>query len=288
MVGVEDLACLDYTLWLRSGRAAARLNGCNQSTVSRRINHCLGVFGVAMERRQREWQLSRSHLLQLQREVHQQARLLGREPLRLEACPLTATVLALPLPEGWIGGCFDHIGVPRPLQLLHERVIDAWICDALEDLPQPLAAGLQAKPLWRFPAELLVAPSHPLALERGLRYGDLRFFPCLDIPPQAYPCSHHKLRGRGVNALNVRIPVYESAIWEGRSADALTLVPFTPLNHLCAPELVRLDIEPPCWNGGGLLCRAELAEAPPIKALEQELRRRLSTLESRVPQLQRL
>ncbi len=31
------------------------------------------------------------------------------------------------LPGGWIGGCSDHLGVERSLQLLRERVIDAWI-----------------------------------------------------------------------------------------------------------------------------------------------------------------
>jgi hypothetical protein len=168
MVGVEELASLDFVLWRRTGKQAARALGCNQSTVSRRLGRCLQVFQLKMRRISNEWDLPFSLLLQMERELHQQCRLLGHLPLRLEACPLTAPLLAQPLPEGWIGGCYDHIGVDRPMQLLRERVIDAWICDAIDDLPPP-----SMRP------DLAL---HPLAGERALTSTHLRSFPCLDIP----------------------------------------------------------------------------------------------------------
>ena len=200
MVGVEELASLDFVLWRRTGKQAARALGCNQSTISRRLSRCLQVFQLDMRRHRNEWDvLPFSPLLQLERELHQHCRLLGHLPLRLEACPLAGPLLAHPLPERWIGGCYDHIGVERPLQLLRERVIDAWLCDAVDDLPPPAKRpDLALHPLWRNPVTLHAAPGHPLAGERGLSCNDLRAFPCLDIPAGAFERSRSLLHGLGL------------------------------------------------------------------------------------------
>ena len=90
MVGVEELASLDFVLWRRTGKQAASALGCNQSTISRRLGRCLQVFQLKMRRISNEWDLPFSLLLQMERELHQQCRLLGHLPLRLEACPRRA------------------------------------------------------------------------------------------------------------------------------------------------------------------------------------------------------
>jgi DNA-binding transcriptional LysR family regulator len=126
----------------------------------------------------------------MERALHQQARL-----------------LAHPLPEGWIGGCYDHIGVQRPIQLLRERVIDAWLCDADDDLPPPAGRpDLALHPLWRNPVTLHAAPGHPLARERGLSAGDLRCFPCLDIPAGGFERSRSLLHRLGLDHRATRRP----------------------------------------------------------------------------------
>ena len=65
MVGVEELASLDFVLWRRTGKQAARALDCNQSTISRRLGRCLEVFQLKRRRRRNEWDVPFSHLLQL-------------------------------------------------------------------------------------------------------------------------------------------------------------------------------------------------------------------------------
>jgi len=174
MVSVEELASLDFVLWRRTGKQAAQALGCNQSTISRRLARCLEIFGLTMRRSRNEWEAPYSPLLQMERELHQHCRLLGRHPLRLEACPLAAPLLSQALPEGWIGGCYDHIGVERPMGLLRERVIDAWLCTARHELSLPSRpSDLVLHPLWGHPMTLHAAPGLPLAGERDLTSGDL-------------------------------------------------------------------------------------------------------------------
>jgi DNA-binding transcriptional LysR family regulator len=249
MVGVEALASLDFVLWRRTGKRAARALGCNQSTISRRLGRCLEVFQLKMRRLHNEWNVPFSLLLQLERERHQHCRLLGRLPLRLEACPLTGPLLAHPLPEGWIGGCYDHMGVERPMQLLRERVIDAWICDAVDDLPPPSGRpDLALRPLWRNPGALHTAPGHPLAGdERAFTSTDLRSFPCLDIPAGAFERFPSLLHG-----------------------------------------LVPLGTPAPFGNGGALLCHQDLADHPAIQLLLETLRWRLAQKSATLPDLERL
>lgn len=289
MVHLEELASLDFILWLRTGQRAGRVAGLSQSTISRRLARCLDTFNLTMERQQGEWDVPPSPLLRLERELHQLWRLLGHAPLRLEGCPRTAPLLLQPAPAGWIQGAFDHVGVPRPLKLLRDRVIDAWICDALDDLPpEEQRSELVEIPLWRTPVTLYSAPDHPLIGERGLSLGDLQRFPCLDLPAQGFPHSRAQLQALGLGNLPVQLLRYEPESWEGRSADQVTLMCFTPLNHLTTDLLLPLNHAPLFHNRGGLLVHRELAEHPTIAALEANLRLRLNQLAPHVPVLERL
>jgi DNA-binding transcriptional LysR family regulator len=289
MVHLEELASLDFILWLRTGQRAGRMAGLCQSTISRRMGRCLHTFNLSMERRQGEWDVSPSPLLRLERELHQLWRAQGHAPLRLEGCPRTAPLLLQPAPPGWIQGAFDHVGVTRPLTLLRERVIDAWISDALDDLP-PAAerSELAVIPLWSSPVTLYGAPDHPLIQERGLTLQDLRCFPCLDLPAQGFPHSRAQLQALGLGALPVQLLRYEPESWEQRSNDRATLMCFTPLNLLTTDALMPLDHGPLFHNRGGLLCHRDLVDHPAIRSLEGMLRLRLAQLAPLVPMLERL
>lgn len=157
MVTIEDLSALDLLQWWRGGRRVGVHLGCSQSTVSRRVAHCARVFSLRLVRRQGEWQLRRpNRLLEMERRVHQRYRLLGGAALRLEASGWFASMLALPAPPGWITGGFDDRGPERPLQLLGERVIDAWLAP---DAP-PALAGTAAGEAAAFTCLQLLEWSH--------------------------------------------------------------------------------------------------------------------------------
>jgi hypothetical protein len=167
MVSLEELAALDLQIWLRTGPQAARAVGCNQSTISRRVERTLGVFRLKLHRCGGEWHL-RGHLqlLRMQRELHQCARFLGQEPLRLEISPLMVPLLAQPPLPGWRLGRGDMLGLLRPLQLLRERILDAWLIDNSVDLPAPedpefLRFDLARYPLWLAAVDGLGLANHP-------------------------------------------------------------------------------------------------------------------------------
>lgn len=59
---------------------------CNQSSVSRRIAHCLEIFGVGLDRQGGQYWLSETKdYLLLERHLHQLLRLRAGQRLRLEA-----------------------------------------------------------------------------------------------------------------------------------------------------------------------------------------------------------
>ncbi len=253
MVGLEELAALDLQIWLRTGPQAARALGCNQSTISRRVERTLGVFRLKLHRRGGEWHL-RGHLqlLRMQRELHQCARFLGQEPLRLEISPLMVPLLAQPPLPGWRLGRGDMLGLLRPLQLLRERILDAWLIDNSVDLP---------------------APEDP----EFVRFDLAR-----------YPLWLAAVDGLGLSGVTLRSRHYDPADWEGRTADGVSLTYATPFNLANHLELRPLDSEPLLSNGVSLVVRRDQPDQPAIQSLRAEVLRRFQLLQPRLPTLQRL
>ena len=289
MVSQEDLAGLDLFLWHGSGPKAAALLQCNQSTISRRVQRCTDVFGVKLKRRLGEWGLSdHSPLLQMEREIHQMARLLGQHPLRLEGFPVGAGPLVKPPPPGWSIGPLDAVGTLSPLALLRDRVIDAWLTDAAEDLPKTLDFPAVVWPLARQPITLIAHPNHPLAGETHLNLSDLQRFPATTIPADGYPRSHALCADIGLGSLEVAKRRYDPESWEGQTADQVTLAFTTPLNARTFPALVPLDSGPLFTNRLALVCRSDVADHPQPQELHCLLVARLQHLQRHHPQLARL
>lgn len=286
MVTAEELEALDLTVWLRAGQRAAVDLGCNQSTISRRVRSCLQIFGLQLERCDGEWQLQGdTHLIGLERQVHQLLRLIGGGPLRLEANYWAGPLLAQPAPPGWITGCFDHIGMVRPLQLLRERVIDAWLASYQPDLPDPDDREWAVFDLCSLPVWLMADAAHPLAGERGLTLGDLQRFPSLALPAGIFPRTEAVLRRQGLWHDAVAMDRYSPACWEGRTADQVTLSYGHSLNHRLAPQLVSLDWNLQLRSGEALVVCRELAEQGPILRLLETLHRRVAALAASDPHI---
>ena len=188
MIPVEELDALDLLIWLGRGSDAAERLGCNQSTVSRRTNHCLQVFDLRLHRDADGEPCTRSHdLLRLEREVHQLHRLGQGRNLRIDASLLAAPLLRGSVPSGWIVGHLDGLGWQRPVELLQERVLDVWITAMAQELEPEALDGMCCLPLLTTPLLLASSKDHPLQGQGQLQHGDLDGMPRLAPRPGSYP-----------------------------------------------------------------------------------------------------
>ncbi|MFN9631474.1 MAG: hypothetical protein ACK59A_14785 [Cyanobacteriota bacterium] len=287
MVTQEYLAGLDLLLWQGSGPKAAAQMQCNQSTISRRVQRCVEVFDLRLKRVQGEWVLRKpTQLLCMQREIHQVARLQGHHPLRLEGFPGGAAPLLTPPPPGWSLGPLDAVGTVSPLGLLRDRVIDAWVTDAGDDLVLDFPAVVW--PLARQPITLLAHPEHPLAGVAHLSLADLLRFPTPMIPAEGYPRSHAICADIGLGTVEITKRRYDPESWEGQTADRTSLVFTTPLNACVFPDLVPLDTGPLFTNRLVLVCRSDVSESPRVQELHRVLLDRLQDLRRHQPRLDSL
>lgn len=129
MVGQEYLESLDFMLWLSGSYRATKLTHTNQSTVIRRGNTVLSIFGTDIERCALGWSdRGDTDLLRMERAVHQKFRFRGRRPLRLHTPLWSHQTVQACLPRSWITNPAEvRHHCENPLQLLRERVIDACL-----------------------------------------------------------------------------------------------------------------------------------------------------------------
>lgn len=285
MLTLECLASLDLSLWLRSGQAAGQRLGLNQSSVSRKCNQALELFGLELVKQDQEWGLQGdAALLQLERRVHQLARWQDLAPLRLEATYWSGPLLATPAPAGWLLGTCDIVGVGLPVALLRQRVIDGWIA-AGPDWPDPDDPELVALPLCRYPVHLVVGPNHPLLNQGPISWDDVAAFPSLALPPGTYPKVEACLKQLGLWNAPVRMRRYRRERWEGQTEADLTIGYATVLSERVAGSLVRLPLDLPLNSGESLVVRREFGPHPHTLALAAELHRRLEAFAAAAPEL---
>ena len=128
MVTVDQLCCLDGLIWLQSGQAVGALTRQHQTTVSRNQRKCARTLGVDVLKRDGFWRIEGdSQLLELERRVHQAARLKLGQGLRLEATATSGTNLAREIEGAWIVGSSRLQKPTHFAALLRQRVIDAWL-----------------------------------------------------------------------------------------------------------------------------------------------------------------
>jgi len=287
MLSLEALRMLDYQLWLRAGALAAERLHCSQSTVSRNNTQSLELFGLGIVREGGEWQLiGDQRLLLLERRVHQVARLrqMSGMPLRIEANLWAAPSFLEPLPEGWEGGVWDHVGMARPLQLVRERVIDAWIGSYQPDLPDD-DADLCVIDLCATPVHLVAALDHPLVGRDAITTADLAAFPSLALPSGLFPKTEAVLRRHGLWQSRVRMKRYRPELWEGRTQDQVTLTYATCLGLALWRGLTPLNYDLGLVSGEALVVRRDVLNEPSIQTLLLRLRQRSLDLSERHAEL---
>ncbi|MFM7269791.1 MAG: LysR substrate-binding domain-containing protein [Cyanobium sp.] len=240
-----------------------------------------------MQRVEGEWCLvGDAQLLQLQRHVHQRARWLHRQPLRLEATYWSGPLLCTPAPEPWLLGRADIVGVARNLQLLRERIVDAFVA-GLPDIPAPDDADLTTIALSSMPVFFVARADHPLVGQAYLTLEQIARYPSLALPEGSYPQVERSLRALGLWSDPARMQRYRRDLWEGRAANELTIGYGTALSLAVSGDgLVRLPLELPFRSGEALVVRREFADHPQLHALRRQLIGRLQALAQRHPDLQ--
>jgi DNA-binding transcriptional LysR family regulator len=288
VLSLQQLSALDLYLWLEREELVGAALGCHQSSVSRNMRASVRLFDLRLTTVGPHPRLDGDDtLLQAQRAVHQQARLRGMAPLRLDATYSSGPWLLPEVPPGWMLGRFDLPGIERPLTLLRERVIDAWVGSYQPDLPDPDDREWWVLDLLREPVRLLASPDHPLARERGLGAGDLAPFPSLGLPEGWFPRTEASLRAQGLWSDPVRIMRYDASCWEGRCADGVTLTYGQSLTEALQPSTVRLDWDLGLITGEALVVRRDLANTAPIQALAEALLKTSAQVAARFDDVER-
>ncbi len=129
MVSLELLSSLDGLIWLQSGQQVGVALQQHQTTVSRNQRKCAQAFRLTIEKERGRWRIrGDTTLLQMERRVHQRARLEGKGRLRLETSHWLADGRGRTIPERWWAGASRLQNSTRSLVLLRERIIDALLC----------------------------------------------------------------------------------------------------------------------------------------------------------------
>jgi DNA-binding transcriptional LysR family regulator len=286
VISQDDLAALDGLQWLGSGHEASAVLGISQATVSRSSNRALQLFGLQLERENGEWQLiGDASFLQMERRVHQVARWMGHRPLRLEATYWSAPTLCAGLPPTWRLGRSNIVGVGRNLQLVRERIVDAWIA-GLPDLPSPDDPDLAAIILSRMPVFFTCAPGHPLLQLERISLEDVAAFPSLGLPGGSYPLVEAALRRIGLWNDAVRMQRYRRERWEGRVETDLVVGYGTPLSlRVSGSQLCRLPLLLPIQSGDAVVVHRDALGHPILEGLLAHLRGQLQQLAREHPEI---
>jgi hypothetical protein len=286
LVGIQVLEALDGLQWLRTGEEVAKRFSISQPTVTRYCSKALQVFDLELERRDGEWELNGDQtILLMQRRVHQMARLQGLSALRMEAAYWNATTYCSTLPQGWLLGQSNMVGISRNFRLLRERVIDCWVA-GLPDIPQCDDPELGAVVLSDMPVFFTCSPEHPILRRQQIDYCDIAEFPTLALPKGAYPLVERSLGALGLWNDGVRMTRYRRDAWEGRSEADLVIGYATPLSMMVSGgNLCRLPLLLPFRSGDALVARRELIGHPVFDALLDHLNARIALLSDDIEEL---
>ena len=278
MISVADLKYLDFQIWLRSGEECARRLFTTQSTISRRNAETLKTLDLKTKRDEfGDWIIEGDEtLLNMERNIHQIYRLgNSEENLRLEATYWSGPTLATPVPEGWVNGVWNHVGMARPLHLIRKGIIDAWISSYQPDLPEPDNPDFAVIDLCKTPVKLVANKHHPLANKKNICKQDLESYPSLSLPKGWFPLTEEKLRSHGLRSTEAIMKKHKKEQWEGKTEDQLTLSYATCLGLEVMKNLSVLDYDLNLTSGESLVVKKNLVDNQKIQLLLSCLRKRV-------------
>jgi hypothetical protein len=272
------LRYLDFQIWLRSGEECAKRLFATQSTISRRNAETLKTLNLKIKRDDfGEWVTDGdTKFLNMERIIHQLYRLgNNEEKLRLEATFWAGPTLATPEPEGWINGVWDHIGMTRPLHLIREGIIDAWISSYQPDLPERDDPHFAVIDLCKTPVKLVANKNHPLTQKKYLCKKDLEAFPSLSLPKGWFPQTEAKLLSHGLWSTQASMKKYKKERWENKTEDQMTLSYATCLGLEVMKNLTIINYELDLFSGESLVVKKSLMDNEKVHALLACLKKRI-------------
>ena len=179
------------------------------------------------------------------------------------------------MPEGWVNGVWNHVGMARPLQLIHEGIIDAWISSYQPDLPEPDNPDFAVIDLCKTPVKLVANKDHALAKKKGICQQNLESFPAMALPKGWFPRTEEKLRSHGLWSTEARMKRYNRELWEGKTEDQTTLSYATCLGLEVMKNLSVLDYDLDLTSGESLIVKKSLIDNEKVQTLLSCLKKRV-------------
>lgn len=246
--------------------------GCNQSTISRHSSKCQQIFDVKLKRSAAEWLVAGdAQLLLAERRLHQYYRWELGLPLRFEAQHWMRDFYEQWQLGDWNKGNLNYLEYDRPLYLLKNRIIDAWLCGA-PDVPED--PELTCLPLFEMPMLLVARHGHPLlALQAPLALEQVAAYPLLPLPQAAFPVFQARLAALGLSGACSEDQMQAFGLEaDGLSYAELCLGVASALTlPLYGPEYQALPVEIPIQFGDVLVIRSEFADHRRSRALRDSL-----------------
>ena len=201
-VSIEELSCLDCTIWLRSQSKASEFLRISQPVVSRNIKKVSDTFNISYFKDDGEYEIihdQASTRLDVQRKMHQEMRFEDKKLiLRFDAFKrmkshLTEDVIKTP----WRIGVSSDIENPTLFKnLMDSSIIDAWMSVWPE--ATSLNSTYTAIPVSRYVAYIGATKNHPiLSLSNEISLKDTWNYPLYFGSPEDFPILFQKLESCG-------------------------------------------------------------------------------------------
>ena len=201
-VSIEELSCLDCTIWLKSQSKASDFLRVSLPVVSRNIKKVSDTFNISYFKDDGEYEIihdQASTRLDVQRKMHQEMRFEDKKLiLRFDAFKrmkshLTEDVIKTP----WRIGVSSDIENPTLFKnLMDSSIIDAWMSVWPETTS--LNSTYTAIPVSRYVAYIGATKNHPiLSLSNEISIKDTWNYPLYFGSPEDFPILFQKLESCG-------------------------------------------------------------------------------------------
>jgi hypothetical protein len=287
-VSIEELSCLDCTIWLKSQSKASEFLRISQPVVSRNIKKVSDTFNISYFKDDGEYEIIHdpaSVRLNIQRKMHQEMRFEDKNLiLRLDAFKrikshLTTDVIKLP----WQMGVTSGIENPFLFEkLMNLSIIDAWMSFWPETTS--LDSTYTAIPVSRYVAYLGAAKNHPIlslsnevsikdAWDYPLYFGSAGDFPITSKSVES--CGFKLYRGKRMNRL-----VYLTGLFTNKNY----LFPIFPgAGTQFERELIALPVKIPIEFESRLVVKTQFLNSFRLDSLLQNIKASHQNMSSKYP-----